>query len=468
MDRLLNIVCPSFMGRYYYALFLAFFLLLFLPPPEGLSVAGYRALLVAAAAVVMWTSEILPAGMTGGVVILLLILTGASSSTAEALVGFSQPVIFFLVGVFTIAIAVEKVGLAERIGRFFLRRSGGKSLLLFWYMIISFPPMALIMPSANSRSIILAEVFDRAFAMTGVQRGAPIARAVMMALHSLNRLASSALLTGGMTSIVAATLIGGIGWGQWFLLLGIPYYFTLLIGSSCLYFWYMRGEEQQLTLPKAEKSFIQAPELRTGLIIAMASILWLTDTLHGLHPAVPAMLAWVFLLAPGIGVLQWSDFETRFSWATFFILGASLSLGWTLSHTGAAKWMATSLLHLAPAIAERPYFLLAMILAVSIPVRILVPNITGYLAITIPISIEIGQGGGLNPLVCALGVLLMGDSILFYPAQSPSSLAVYERGHLPAGEIFRFGVFMTAIAYVTTMTTTLYWWKIVGVVWWSN
>jgi di/tricarboxylate transporter len=106
-----------------------------------------------------------------------------------------------------------------------------------------------------------------------------------------------------------------------------------------------------------------------------------------------------------------------------------------------------------------------VILAASVPIRILVPNITGYLAITIPIAIEIGQGGGLNPMVCALGVLLMGDSILFYPAQSPSSLAVYERGHLSAGEIFRFGVFMTGVAYVTTMTTTLLWWQIVGLAW---
>ena len=77
--------------------------------------------------------------------------------------------------------------------------------------------------------------------------------------------------------------------------------------------------------------------------------------------------------------------------ATFFLLGASLSLGATLVHTGAAKWLAISLLQLAPAVAERPYFLFAVILGVSVPVRILVPNITGYLAITIPIAIEIGR-----------------------------------------------------------------------------
>jgi len=458
-------ISPSPAGWVYAALLTALLLLLFLSPPPGLSVQGYRTLLVCAGAVILWTSEILPPGMTGGLVILLLILTGASSSMNEALIGFSQPVIYFFIGVFTIAIAVERVGLAERIGRYFLRCSRGKSHSLFWLMVLSFPPMALIMPSANSRSIILAEVFDHTFSLTRVERGAPVARAVMMSLHSLNRLASSALLTGGMTSIVASNLIGGISWTRWFLLLGVPYYLTLLIGSFFLHLKYLHGKNQRLILPPQENKPLDRGEVRTSLIILTASLLWLSDSVHGLHPAVPAMIAWALLLLPGVGVLKWNDFEDRFSWATFFLLGASLSLGWTLVSTGAAKWLALSLLHLAPTLAERPYFLFAAILFVSIPIRILVPNITGYLAITIPISIEIGQGGGLNPLTCALGVLLMGDSILFYPAQSPSSLAVYERGHLHAGEIFRFGLFMTGVAFITTLTTTLLWWHIAGVAW---
>ncbi|MBT3350356.1 MAG: hypothetical protein HOC91_16235 [Nitrospinaceae bacterium] len=450
---------------YYPGLILAFLYLLSLPAPEGLTLPAYHTLLVAAAAVVLWTSEVLPTGLTGGIVILLLILTGASASISEALVGFSQPVIFFLMGVFTIAIAVERVGLAERIGRFFLRLSGGRSGALFWCMVLSFPPLALVMPSSNSRSIVLAEVFDRTFSLTGVERGAPITRAVMMALLSLNRLASTALLTGGMTSIVAASLIGGMGWGRWFLLLSVPYYLTLLISSMSLYFWYLRGENIRLILPEESNNAARKGEFRTVLVVFMASALWLSDPLHGLHPAVPAMMAWAILLAPRIGVLSWSDFESNFSWSTFFLIGASLSLGWTMSHTGAAKWLALMLLHLAPAVAEHPYFLYAAILIVSVPIRILVPNITGYLAITIPIAVEIGQGAGLSPLVCALGVLVMGDSILFYAAQSPGSVAVYERGHLSAGEVFRFGVFMTIVAFVTTMTASLLWWRIVGVAW---
>jgi sodium-dependent dicarboxylate transporter 2/3/5 len=256
-------------------------------------------------------------------------------------------------GVFTFAIAVERIGLAERIGRIF---PGGRSGALFWCMVLSFPPLALVMPSSNSRSLILANVFDRTFSLTGVERGGPITRAVMMALHSLNRLASTALLTGGMTSIVVASLIGGMSWGRWLLLLSVPYYLTLSISSMSLYFWYLQGENIRLILPEDSGGAANKGELRTVLVVFMASALWLSDPLHGLHPAVPAMLAWAILLAPHIGVLSWSDFESNFSWSTFFLLGASLSLGWTMAHTGAAKWLALTLLHLTPAVVGHPLF----------------------------------------------------------------------------------------------------------------
>ena len=50
----------------------------------------------------------------------------------------------------------------------------------------------------------------------GIDSEGRAGRAVMLALGILNPLASSALLTGGITSITAATLIGGFSWLGWF------------------------------------------------------------------------------------------------------------------------------------------------------------------------------------------------------------------------------------------------------------
>ena len=105
---------------------------------------------------------------------------------------------------------------------------------------------------------------------------------------------------------------------------------------------------------------------------------------------------------------------------------------------------------------------MVVLLLAAAPVRLLIPNITGFLATTIPLAISIGTATGLNPVICGLAVMIAGDAVLYYPAQSASSLVVYERGHLSAAEIFRFGLWMTFVAYLVVLAVAVPYWAAVG------
>ena len=50
-------------------------------------------------------------------------------------------------------------------------------------------------------------------------------------------------------------------------------------------------------------------------------------------------------------------------------------------------------------------------------------------------------------LTMGLAVMMAGDSVLYYSAQTPSAIVVFEQGHLTASEILRFGLIMAAVAY---------------------
>jgi hypothetical protein len=50
----------------------------------------------------------------------------------------------------------------------------------------------------------------------------------------------------------------------------------------------------------------------------------------------------------------------------------------------------------------------------------------------------------------------------YHPAHSASSLAVYKRGHLSGPEIFRFGRWMTLMAYLVVLVVALLYWAAVG------
>ena len=96
--------------------------LMALPTPAGLSVAGQRVLAVAVLAIGLWCTDAIPAAVTGILLVIALVLSRGVPGLPEALVGFAEPVAYFLIGVLTIGLAVLRSGLAERVARFFLRR----------------------------------------------------------------------------------------------------------------------------------------------------------------------------------------------------------------------------------------------------------------------------------------------------------------------------------------------------------
>jgi len=433
------------------------------PSPAGLPEPGKRVLAVAVLAIVLWCTEALPAAVTGLILIVGLVVSGGVPGFREALAGFAEPVTYFVMGVLTIGLAVSRSGLAERVALFFLRRSRGNARSLYLQLLLAFPILTLILPSATTRTGILVHVYEQALELGQVPRRHPLSRAIMMALNSINRLASTILLTGGITPMVAAALIGNISWSHWLLLMCVPYLALLTIGSLLIYVLYRRGFDLQLPpQPDVKSAPPSGQEVRTIVITVSASALWLTDSIHHFHPVLPALLAWIFLLIPRVGVLTWSEFERSIGWTSFFVLASSLSLARALIDSGASAWIARIVLEGMPRAHDHPALIIFVLLLASVPVRLLIPNITGFLAITIPIAMAIGTAAGINPLICGLAVMIAGDAVLYYPAQSVSSLVVHERGYLTAPEIFRFGVWMTLVAFVVVLLIALPYWAAVG------
>jgi anion transporter len=433
------------------------------PTPDGLSLEGQRVLAVIVLAIGLWGLETLPPGVTGIVAILALVLTGAVAGIRPALVGFADPIAYFLVGVLTMGVAVARSGLAERVAYLLLARGRGRPGALYAQLLLALPPLTLLLPSATTRTGILVHVYDQALALGRVPPGAPLARALMLVLNSVNRLASTILLTGGITPIVAAGLIGTLSWTRWLVLMSVPYAALLALAAAVIYLRYRGGFPARVPVPaRPEYRPLSGAELRTALITAGAGLLWLTDFLHHWHPTLPALAAWVCFLMPGLGVLTWRQFEQEVGWTNFFVIAASLSLAHALAGSGASAWLAAGVVGAARRVAESSWMVVGVLLAASSVVRLLIPNITGFLATTIPVAMSVGTAAGLNPVLCGLIVTIAGDAVLYYPAQSASSLVVYERGHLTAGEIFGFGLMMTALAALVVAAVALPYWALVG------
>ena len=316
----------------------------------------------------------------------------------------------------------------------------------------------------------MVHIYEQVMEHWGVEKTAPLNKAIMMALGGLNRLGSTALLAGGITPVVASALIADFGaindfsWTGWFILMAVPFYLILIFGGFFVYLMYRSG----FTLPEKVGGVdlatgpIQSREIKAGVIALGTALLWFTDFAHGLSPAVPALIAMTVILLPGVGLVNWRDFETNMGWTNFFVIASSLSLANALIITGAAEWFADTLVESVGGLQGHHTLILLAMSGAAAATRVVMPNISGYLAFIIPVAMSTGSALGLNPVVCGLAVVVVGDSVVYYPASATASVFIYQRAQIRALEVVKMGIVMTVIAVAVLFTIVLPYWSLVG------
>jgi anion transporter len=427
------------------------------PPLETLTPQGQAVLGAMAAGAMLWISEATPIGVTAIVVTVLLALA-PGARLADAVGGFASEVVFFLIGAVAIGTAVEVSGLAARAARFLGRMARGSPARLYVQMIGSLPAFAVLVPSAITRNAILIPAYTEALDRMGIGKTDRSGRMLMLALGVLNPLASSALLTGGLASITAASLLGGFSWLRWFALMAVPYYALLFGGALLLRCVVGPFEPAQSTPPPppAPQPFT-AVEIKTLAVLAGTLALWLTDWFHHLSPAIPPLIGAAVLLLPRLGVLTWQTFESKLSWGIILSIGAALSLAAAMTKTSAAAFVSQSVVSHLSGLADQPTLLvIGLILAVAF-IHLAITNLAACIALLIPVAATIAERASLNPIVCGLIVTIVVDAVILYPIQTATNLLAYETGYYGAADVRRLGIGMLVLTTVVILLTIPYW-----------
>ncbi len=438
--------------------------ILLMPTPVGLTEPGQRALAVMLLAVILWATEAIPVPVAGVGGVVLLVLVGAVPDIGPALYGFSQPVSYFLIGILTLGLAVHRSGLAERLAIYLMRGAAGSPRLLYVQMLFSFAALTFALPSASTRGAIMVHVYEQVLERWNIPKEHPLYKATMIAMGSLNRLGSTALLAGGITPVVASGLLGDFSWSQWFVLMSVPFYANLVVGGIVVFVFYRSGFrlEEDDVAASVSLGRISPMELRAGAIVVLTALLWFTDFAHGLHPSVPAIIAMCLILLPRVGILTWREFERDLGWSNFFIIATSLSLSHTLVTTGAAAWFSATLVGAVAQLASAPMLVLLMLCVCFAMLRFILPNIAGYLALVIPVTMAAAESLGLDPLVCGMAAVVVGDSVVYYSAGGTASVFIFQRANISNPEIFRLAITMTVLVTAVLLLGVVPYWGLIG------
>nr|WP_320011714.1 SLC13 family permease [uncultured Desulfobulbus sp.] len=193
------------------------------------------------------------------------------------------------------------------------------------------------------------------------------------------------------------------------------------------------------------------------LVFTIAMILWLKPVSTALGMPINVSLS-VCLLTGALGmiltrVLTIDEAYKSIDWMTVFLLGGLIPLGLAFQKTGAAEWMATSIMHFVGTV---PEVLFLLIIGLLTSFFTLVVSNVGATVLLVPLAMTMAFEMGVDPRLAAMVVALSASNTFVLPTHQVNALVMRPGGYQTMDYV-KTGTGMTIIFLVVlTMMLLLF------------
>ncbi|MFE7447350.1 SLC13 family permease [Streptomyces chartreusis] len=340
---------------------------------------------------------------------LALTVTGViSSDTLFGTLGDST--VWLLICAFVLAAAVTRTGLAGRAAAFLV--GGARTVRQLVHLTTAaLVVTAFAVPATSGRAALALPVF-LALARALADRRRLV---VMLALlfPTVILLSAVATLIGAGAHLITVSVLwqatgDRIGFTEW-LLLGLP----LAVASS-----HLAAETVLLTTtrradrkgpvritPEQIQEHSDDPvtgpwsqaEKRCALLLGTVVVLWCSEPLHRVPPAVVALIGAVVAASPALGTVHLKDALKTVPWALLLFMAATMAMGVALADSGAAEWLVGGL----PS-GVSPLLFLVVVVVISTAAHLVLQSRSARSSVLVPLVVAAAVGAGVNPVAAAL------------------------------------------------------------------
>ncbi|WP_406255470.1 SLC13 family permease [Streptomyces chartreusis] len=340
---------------------------------------------------------------------LALTVTGViSSDTLFGTLGDST--VWLLICAFVLAAAVTRTGLAGRAAAFLV--GGARTVRQLVHLTTAaLVVTAFAVPATSGRAALALPVF-LALAKALADRRRLV---VMLALlfPTVILLSAVATLIGAGAHLITVSVLwqatgDRIGFTEW-LLLGLP----LAVASS-----HLAAETVLLTTtrradrkgpvritPEQIQEHSDDPvtgpwsqaEKRCALLLGTVVVLWCSEPLHRVPPAVVALIGAVVAASPALGTVHLKDALKTVPWALLLFMAATMAMGVALADSGAAEWLVGGL----PS-GVSPLLFLVVVVVISTAAHLVLQSRSARSSVLVPLVVAAAVGAGVNPVAAAL------------------------------------------------------------------
>lgn len=446
-----------FVGRFGLVLLLTVIVLL-LPRPEGLSPEGHRAL-----AVFVFTGSILALEPVSLPIAALMVPVAqvalGVADTPQAFETFSRPVVFLILASLFLAEALRKHGLTRRLALSTIVGSGGGiSMLVLGLMGIA-ALFSMWVENTATAAVLIPVALTIAKQLPDPKKARQLLVLLVLGIAYAASLGGMVTIMGSASNAVAAGFLAQIrtwtfvDWMKY----GLPSFLLIFPLTWWLLMRIVKAPVRSLDVEPVRKQLgeigpMSRSEREILGTLLVAVILWvggsfiepwlgLPETL--LSSAMVAVLVVSYLAIRGI--INWEDVK-GVSWGIFLIIGAGLSLGETLSRTGATDWFADLIV---PLVSGPPLLVSLMLLVFLSALLTNVMNNTTIAAVFVPILISLAQADpAFDPVQLVLPVTLATTFGYSLPSASGRMSLIAASGIIKRNEMMRYGLIMTLASSV--------------------
>ncbi|MEP6826901.1 MAG: DASS family sodium-coupled anion symporter [Aestuariivirga sp.] len=451
------------------------FVLMGLPTPAGLTHPGQIVLCMSLMATILFVSEAIPVPTVPLLIIVgeVILLKMDPTKVAQSLMTDS---VLFIMGSLMLAVAVVKQRLDKRIAWWIVRVAGTNVYAISLGLTVVCGTLAAFIGEHTVAAMMLpVGVTLITLTSNDPKKIHNLAAVLLFSISYGCSIAGVATPSGGARNAIIISywkdffynasdpatqryLMDYLHWA----LYAFPMFLLRLPFVTLLLVWTFRPEVSDMTRAVTRlrtQVSMQGPmrgsEWMTILIFLVTITCWVVFSSQlGLGTIAIAGTA-AFLI---FGLVRWEDINAGVNWGVIWLYAAAISLGVEMKSTGAAEWVATSVLNGLTAVGATGQ--LDFNVTVSLLTIFVSNTMTAGAAVAVlaPVVLKTAVAAGHDPLRTGFLTAISAAFGYLTPAAQPAFTIIYASGYLKSADFFKIGIRMMVLSFAVLILTAQYYW----------
>lgn len=393
---------------------------------------------------------------------------------------YAHDAVWFIAGSLAMGATMVKYGLDKRIGMLVIKMSGTKTRnIVFGILVGTAIPSAFI--SEASIAPMFVPIVLALYSITNKNTPAPkLGKLLMMSIAIGCMVGAPMSPTGGARNAIMIGFLSNLGpqyeidFFQW-MVMGVFYTACLGLFFAFLLPLLYKPEVDDLTeavsalkLDLTKHGKMTGKQWLVAAIMLLMIFMWITDksvtaSILGFPLGLGGVAMTGTVLYMILGLTSWADYEKNVSWGVIILYAGAISLGSVFKASGAAKWLADSLIGLLGQMGIESGLPLVILIALIGALMTNLMSAGATVAVIGPVVLEMAVSSGTNPILVGVGLAIATSMAFWLVIGTPASSIVYSAGMLDAKDFIRMATFAwPAALIIMILMISFYWTRILG------